>query len=70
MSEEKEKTNQSIIEHIVSAYFPSDQFSDETRRLATFACENVEREVRQDIAKNAYELANQIINRKCVKKGE
>ena len=49
---------QSRIQQIVDAYLPKDEFSEETRRYARLACENVERETRQDAVSLAYDLAN------------
>ena len=51
---------QKRIEEIVLTYFPKDEFSDEQRRFARLACENVERETRQEAVSAAYDLANML----------
>ena len=51
---------QKRIEEIVLAYFPKDEFTDEQRRFARLACENVERETRQEAVSAAYDLANNL----------
>lgn len=51
---------QKRINEIVLAYFPEDEFSDEHRRFARLACENVERETRQEAVSAAYDLANSL----------
>lgn len=48
------------LEEIVDAYLPKDEFGDDIRRFARLACENVEREVRQDAVSAAHHLANQL----------
>lgn len=51
------------IDEIVLAYFPDEgEFSDDHRRLARIACENVERESRQEAVSMAYDLANNLAN--------
>jgi len=51
---------QERIVKIVLAYFPEDEFTDEHRRLARLACENVERETRHEAVNAAYALANNL----------
>jgi len=49
---------QKRIEEIVLAYFPKNEFTDEHRRFAQLACENVERETRQEAVSAVFDLAN------------
>lgn len=52
---------QKRIEEIVLAYFPEGgEFNDKHRRFARLACENVEREARQEAVSMAYDLANNL----------
>lgn len=51
---------QERIEEIVLAYFPKGEFTDEHRRFARLACENVELETRQEAVSAAYDLANNL----------
>lgn len=48
------------IEEIIEAYFPKPEFTDDHRRFARLACENVERETRQEATSAAYDLANEL----------
>jgi hypothetical protein len=51
---------QGRINEIVLAYFPEGEFTDEQRCFARLACENVERETRQEAVSMAYDLANSL----------
>ena len=50
---------QSRIEEIIDTY-TDDTFSDEQKRIMRLACENVERETRQECVSKAYDLANEL----------
>jgi len=51
---------QARINEIITIYFPIDKFSDEQRDTARLACENVEREVRQEATSAVFDLANSL----------
>ena len=51
---------QKRIDEIVLAYFPDDEFNDDHRRFARLACENVERETRQEAVDMAYDLISKL----------
>lgn len=50
---------QSRIEEIVNAYADA-TFSEDQKRFMLLACENVERETRQDFVSAVYDLANKV----------
>ena len=52
--------NQERINEIIATYFPNSEFTDEQIRLARIACENVERETRQQAVSDVYDLANHL----------
>jgi len=52
---------QKRIDEIVLAHFPKDGgFNDEVRTFARLACENVERETRQEAVNMAHDLVNSL----------